>query len=267
MPELPEVNTLAVALTRQLRGDSITEWHRLSPKLRLPIPGSKEARAIIGGKIVGIKRVAKNLYFDFAGELFLKAHLGMTGHFHLTPEPLKELKHAHLRLKLQSGRILTFCDPRRFGSIEITAFPDECVTEPFAGILTPQYLATVCAKKQCSIKALIMDQQIIAGLGNIYAAEALFAAGVRPDRAAASLSRTELKKLCQAIIAVIDKAVKDGIASLTDHPVINGDTTHFEITTLIYGQQGGLCSKCRKGTVEMIRIGGRSSCYCPLCQK
>ncbi|OGK05649.1 MAG: hypothetical protein A2W80_01370 [Candidatus Riflebacteria bacterium GWC2_50_8] len=267
MPELPEVNTLAVALARQLCGDSIIEWQRLSPKLRLPIPNSKEAKEITNCIIAGIKRVAKNIYVDFGDKLFLKVHLGMTGHFHLTPEPLIGLKHEHLRIALKSGRVLTFCDPRRFGSIEIAEFPDKCVTEPFAGSLTPQYLATACAKRQCSIKALIMDQQIIAGLGNIYAAEALFAAGIRPDRPASSLKPAELKKLCKSMINVIDKAVKAGIASLFEKPLIDGDTTHFEIETLIYDRQGSLCSKCGKASIEMIRISGRSSCYCPICQK
>ncbi|EKD84264.1 MAG: Formamidopyrimidine-DNA glycosylase, partial [uncultured bacterium] len=118
MPELPEVNTLAVALSTQLCGDSITEWQRWSPKLRKPIPDSDQAKAITGRKINSVKRVAKTLYVDFGGKVYLKIHLGMTGHFYLTSQPPEGLKHAHLRLKLASERFLTFCDPRRFGSLE-----------------------------------------------------------------------------------------------------------------------------------------------------
>ena len=265
MPELPEVNTLAAALTRRLCGDSIIAWQRLSPKLRRPIPDSTEAEELTGRKIVEIRRIAKNIFFDFAGNRLLKVHLGMTGYFCLTPEPV-ELKHAHLRLQLASGWFLTYCDPRRFGSIEITGWPDKTVTKPFYGELTPAYLATACKDRAGSIKALIMDQQIVAGLGNIYASEALFKAGIKPDRVAGSLKPAELKKLAVACIAVIDAAIRAGIASLGDRPEINRDTTHFAIETCVYDQQNQICQKCHKGRIAMVRISGRSSCFCPICQ-
>jgi formamidopyrimidine-DNA glycosylase len=267
MPELPEVNTLAVALARQLRGDGISGWLRLSPRLRNPIPDQAEAAAIVGHKINDVRRLAKAIFIDFGGKRFLKIHLGMTGYFCLTQTPPQELKHAHLQLQLASGRTLTFCDPRRFGLVEITDLPAAKVVEPFVGELTPAYLKTACAKRACCIKALIMDQQVIAGLGNIYAAEALFKAGIRPDRPAGSLKPGELKKLCAACISVIGAAVQAGINSLGECPGIDDQTTHFDIKTLVYDRQHEVCPKCGKSSIEMVRISGRSSCFCPTCQK
>ena len=267
MPELPEVNTLATALAIQLHNDSISSWHRLSPKLRKPIPDSAEAASVTGRRIKDVRRIAKAIFIDFGGRHFLKIHLGMTGYFCLTQKQPAVIKHAHLQLQLASGRTLTFCDPRRFGSLEITSLPTDRVVEPFSGELTPAYLKAVCTNRECCIKALIMDQQVIAGLGNIYAAESLFKAGIRPDRPAGSLKPGELKKLCAACIEVIEAAVKAGIKSLDEHPRIDDQTTHFDIETLVYDQQNELCPKCRKSRIEMVRISGRSSCFCPNCQK
>ncbi|MBU1107298.1 MAG: bifunctional DNA-formamidopyrimidine glycosylase/DNA-(apurinic or apyrimidinic site) lyase [Candidatus Riflebacteria bacterium] len=267
MPELPEVNTLVTALSRRLRGDSIIAWQRRSPKLRGPIPDSTEAGVLTDRKIVDIRRIAKSIYFDFGCSQLLKVHLGMTGYFLLTSESCPEAKHAHLMLRLASGQMLTFCDSRRFGSIEITSWPDKVVVEPFKSKLTATYLATACNSRQCSIKALIMDQHIIAGLGNIYASEALFKAGIRPDRSAGSLKPTEIKKLCSACIAVIDAAIKAGNASFGDKPEIDRGTTHFAIETCVYDQQNQICQKCQKSKIAMVRISGRSSCFCPTCQK
>jgi len=267
MPELPEVNTLAVALARQLRNDSISAWSRLSPRLRQPIPDAAEAAPVTGRRIRDVRRVAKAIYIDFGGKQFLKIHLGMTGYFCLSQKPQKPVKHAHLQLQLASGRTLTFCDPRRFGSIEITSLPAERIVEPFSGELTLVYLKAACADRECNIKALIMDQQVIAGLGNIYAAESLFKAGIRPDRPAGSLKPAEIRKLCDACISVIGVAVQAGIDSLGDRPEIDNQTTHFDIETLVYDRQNELCHRCGKSSIEMVRISGRSSCFCPACQK
>lgn len=267
MPELPEVNTLAVALARQLCGDSISVWQRLSPRLRKTIPDAAEATPVTGHRIRDVKRIAKTIFIDFGGRRFLKIHLGMTGYFCLARQQPKAFKHAHLQLLLASGRTLTFCDPRRFGVVELTSLPTDRVVEPFAGELTPAYLKDACAGRECSIKALIMDQQVIAGLGNIYAAEALFKAGIRPDRPAGSLKPGEIKRLCAACIAVIGAAVQAGIDSLAEYPEIDDQTTHFDIETLVYDHQNDVCPKCGKSSIEMVRISGRSSCFCPTCQK
>jgi formamidopyrimidine-DNA glycosylase len=267
MPELPEVNTLAIALEKRLRGDGIAEWQRISPRLRQPIPDADAVQKLIGKRIIAVRRVAKSIYFDFGNTDFLRIHLGMTGYFLLSDKLPVDVKHAHLRILMVSGRILTFCDPRRFGAIEIVAFPGQKVVEPFAGELTANYLTAVCANRSCSIKSLLMDQQIIAGLGNIYASEALFKAGVRPDRAAGSLKPREIKTITRACIEVIDDALSAGINSLSQQPEINRDTTHFEIDTRVYDQQGTKCRQCRRDTIEMIRISGRSSYYCPACQR
>lgn len=267
MPELPEVNTLAVALNKQLLGDSIKNWQRLSPRLRCPIPGAEDAASLIGKPVKAVKRIAKSLYFDFGCKLLLHVHLGMTGSFNLTEEESSELRHEHLRIKLASGRVLSYFDPRRFGVIELCSLPEVLVVEPFVGNLTDKYLASLCRRSERSIKSLIMDQQILAGLGNIYATEALFVAGILPFRAASSLAGLELLRLTRAIIEVTDAAVKSGLHSLEPDYLVNADTTHFPIITNVYGQQTKLCPKCHSGIIKRQIIAGRSSCYCPLCQK
>lgn len=266
MPELPEVNTLSVALDRQLKGDSLKAWHKFSPKLRLPIPDGKAVVKLMGRTISAVKRVAKSMYFSFGLEEHLHVHLGMTGGFVLDERNGERLAHEHIRMELASGRFLHYCDSRRFGVVELAKMPDQPVCEPFAGSLTWQCLAEICQRSNRSIKALIMDQSLIAGLGNIYASEALLESGILPFREAASLSDAEIKKLCNACIRVIDRAVKSGLKSLKPDYRIDGNTTHFAIVTHVYGREGQACGLCGIGQIMRVVIAGRSSCYCPACQ-
>jgi formamidopyrimidine-DNA glycosylase len=235
--------------------------------LRTAIPGATKAEALLNHEIRDVKRIAKSIWFDFGGTDFLRFHLGMTGYFVLSDNAPEGLKHAHLQLQMHSGRVLTFCDPRRFGQIAITTWPAVRVIEPFAGELTPNYFGAACKNRMCCIKSLIMDQQTLAGLGNIHASEALFIAGIRPDRIASSLKPSEIKKLCKACIEVIAAAVKAGIDSLDTACRIDDETVHFPISTQVYGRENELCTQCRKHRIEMLRISGRSSYFCPVCQK
>ncbi len=268
MPELPEVQAVASAMNRLLAGDAIAGWHRFTPRLRREIPTAAEAAELLDRPFDGVRRVAKSLYLDFGLERYLRVHLGMTGYFVLAAGDSGKLGHEHLRLELASGRVLSFCDPRRFGVIEICTLPDEITIEPFAGELTADYLAEFCRKSRRSIKSLIMDQSIVAGPGNIYASEALFLAEIRPDRQACSLSETELQAVVAGLIEVVARAIASADAQMQlNGPFLNSETPHFPIDTKVYGRSGEKCCRCRTGLISAVRIAGRSSFFCPVCQK
>ena len=267
MPELPEVNAVAMAMNELLAGDAIAGWHRLSPKLRRAMPTKAEFARLLGKPLVAVKRVAKSIYLDFGVALFLHAHLGMTGSFTLADQPPVDLKHEHLRLSLLSGRVLSFCDPRRFGIIELVTGMPVRVVEPFAGELTAEYL-TECCQSGRSIKSLIMDQSIIAGVGNIYASESLLLAGVRPDRPADSLAQAEVAAVVAGLVTVIAAAIASAERQQRLHGLhLNSQTAHFPIVTHVYSRAGELCGLCARGEVASLRIAGRSSFFCPICQK
>ncbi len=268
MPELPEVNTVAAALRHFVAGEKLAGWQRLAPRLRRPIPDSKQVKALFGSELRQVLRIAKSIYFDFGFEQALHIHLGMTGFFTLPEKSARPEKHEHLRLEFASGKILAFSDPRRFGVIELVPLPHKRVPEPLTGDLDAKYLAAACRGSARSIKSLIMEQQIIAGAGNIYASEALFGAGIRPDRTAGSLNGREIKALTASLIRVIETAIASGLDYQQKQGwFLNAETTHFPIETKAYGRAGQSCETCGRGPIENIRIAGRSSFFCPICQK
>lgn len=267
MPELPEVNTVTTALARHLEGEKIIEWQRLSPKLRRPLPTAGEVEKLLQHPIKKIFRQAKSIFFDFGCTEFLHFHLGMTGYFCLREKPAKVEKHEHLRVLLKSGRCLSFFDSRKFGVVELCNCLPQRIPEPVKNDLSMKYLQGLCEKSSRPIKILLMDQSLIGGIGNIYASESLFKAGVLPDRPASGLKPAEVKKLYQAILKVISQSIESGLKSLLPDFKLDRDTGHFEIETLVYGQAGNLCCQCGKTLIENRQIGGRSSFFCPNCQK
>lgn len=268
MPELPEVNTVAAALRHFFAGEKLADWQRLTPRLRRPIPDAEQAKALSGAELMRVLRIAKSIYLDFGAEQCLHIHLGMTGFFSMPKTIVKPEKHEHLRLKFASGKILAFSDSRRFGVVELVPLPQKRVPEPLDCDLDAKYLAAACKSSGRSIKSLIMDQQIVAGVGNIYASEALFAAGIRPDLTAGSLTGREIKALATSLISVIEAAVASGLDYQQQHGwFLNSETTHFPIETKVYGRTGQLCEKCGRCQIEAIKIAGRSSFFCPVCQK
>ncbi len=268
MPELPEVNTVAAVLRHFFAGERLAEWQRLAPRLRRPIPDAGQAKVLFGAELKQVRRIAKSIYLDFGTEQSLHIHLGMTGFFSMPKKGAKPEKHEHLRLKFASGKILAFSDPRRFGVVELVPLPQKCVPEPLNSDLDAKYLAAACKGSGRSIKSLIMDQQIVAGAGNIYASEALFAAGIRPERTAGSLTGREIKALATSLIEVIEAAIASGLDYQQKHGwFLSSETTHFPIETKVYGRTGQLCEKCGRGQIEAIKIAGRSSFFCLVCQK
>jgi formamidopyrimidine-DNA glycosylase len=267
MPELPEVNTVVLALDHHFRGDAIVQWRKLSPKLRRPVPDADLLQAFFGAKIEQVFRQAKSIYFSFAVPGFLHFHLGMTGFFTLDEKAEMHEKHCHLQIVMKSQRVLNFHDPRRFGVVELLEELPEKVPEPFLKQLSLPFLRRVVSHSSRPIKLLIMDQAIIAGVGNIYASEALFAAGIRPDRPADSLALSDITNLRRALCGVIKKSIESGQQSLRPNYPINAETAHFDIETRVYGRDGQLCPKCGKHTIEKIILGGRSSFFCGICQR
>lgn len=268
MPELPEVNTVAAALRHFFAGEKLAGWQCLVTRLRRPVPDSMQIKALLGFELRQILRIAKSIYFEFGSEQALHIHLGMTGFFTLPEKSAKPEKHEHLRLEFASGKILAFSDPRRFGVVELAPLPQKHVPEPLSGDLDAKYLAAACRGSGRSIKSLIMEQQVIAGAGNIYASEALFVAGIRPDRTAGSLSGHEIKALTASLIRVVETAIASGLDYQQKHGwFLNAETTHFPIETKVYGRAGQPCETCGCGHIENIRIAGRSSFFCPVCQK
>lgn len=268
MPELPEVYIVSFVLETLFKGDTLSGWQRFSPRLRCQIPSEKDARFLLGAELLRVRRVAKAMYLDFGFDLALHVHLGMTGHFVLASASAEKSRHEHLRLEFESGRALCYCDPRRFGVVNLREIPEKNVPEPFVGELNVEYLAGACRGSQRSIKSLIMDQHIIAGPGNIYACEALLLAGIRPDRPANSLDESELRALSQSLIQVIGAAVESGLNYQRQNgPFLNSETTHFPVVMNVYGRAGKICLSCGTTTVKNIKIAGRSSFFCPSCQK
>jgi formamidopyrimidine-DNA glycosylase len=266
MPELPEVNTIVLALNQQLAGDSVVGWNSRCEKLRKKLPDKKQADKIIDKRIQKIFRRAKSIFFEFKSDYYLHIHLGMTGFFVLAEQRKKYQKHEHLRLILKSGKILSFFDPRKFGVIEILDQLPEKVPEPFKNSLTVEHLIALCTRSNRPVKSLIMDQKKIAGLGNIYANEALFRAGINPKTPASDLSSEQIARMYSSILYVIDKAVKSGLKSLKPDYKINRNTAHFQIETLVYDQKGKLCPECKEEKIKKNTVGGRGTFYCPYCQ-
>lgn len=269
MPELPEVNTLSAALNHHLCGDSFAAWQSHSTHLRKPIPDFKAAKTILNKPVQRVFRQAKSIFFDFGSKLFLHVHLGMTGYFELFGNKNASAlnKHEHLRLELSSGRVLSYFDPRKFGLIELLTVLPLSAPEPFNASFALDYLQLVCSKSRRQIKTLIMDQKVVSGIGNIYANEALHLARIAPERISSQISNEELKRLRESIILVIGKAVASGLRSLEPEYRVNSTTTHFPIETNVYGRLGEYCATCKKTQILRVIVGGRSSFFCPICQK
>jgi formamidopyrimidine-DNA glycosylase len=270
VPELPEVETIANGLNKRVAGDRIESvWVGSKPE-PLKSPAQEISRTLEGAEIERVRRVGKHIVFDLQSARNSAAsqwivHLGMTGKM-LIVSPETELpKHTHLVAKLRSGRELRFVDPRRFGRLEVRpgafsgpgAEPLEITTEEFAELFHAS---------KAPIKAALLNQKLLHGVGNIYADEALFRAGVRPRRRANTLSRTELSKLHAGLQKVLKAAIAAGGSSVSDYVDADGEEGFFQIQHRVYGRKGKPCLRC-KTPIKKIVVGGRGTHYCPNCQK
>jgi formamidopyrimidine-DNA glycosylase len=266
VPELPEVELTRRRLEREITGKKIEQVTVRAPKLRLPIP-PELAASLQGRTVRSVERRGKYLLIDF-GVGWLIVHLGMTGFLRLLPEPVPPGKHDHLDLVFADRSVLRFHDPRKFGTVLwITGDPSShplltgIGPEPLTAAFDGEYLFQVSRTRRVAIKQLIMEMGIVAGVGNIYANEALFRAGIRPDRAASSLSRSECDRLTADVKEVLQESIDQG----STYRIAEDTLAYHPLKFHVYGRKKGSCTVCGS-TLEEIRLGNRSTVYCPRCQ-
>ena len=288
MPELPEVETIARGLDKRIAGDIIESvWIGDKPQV-LKSPAVEIAAVLEHSRIVHVRRAGKHLVFDLENPHVSKSarhgapvgnraraqwivHLGMTGQLLLGSPEAEMLKHTHAVLKLQSGRELRFVDMRRFGRLSVVRIDAEKATGFGAPGLEPldtdlEHFIPLFRGRKTPIKSALLNQKLLSGVGNIYADESLFRAKVRPKRRAASLTRAELQKLHKGLQKVLREAIKLGGSSVSDYVDAEGREGFFQLKHMVYGREGKPCFVC--GTpIKRVIIAGRSSHYCPHCQK
>ncbi len=272
MPELPEVETTRRGIEPHVRGKTVQAVIVRDPRLRWPVdPGL--ASALAGQRIDAVERRAKYLLLR-TGNGALILHLGMSGSLRVLPAATAPDKHDHLDIVFDDGRCLRLRDPRRFGAVFWTRQPVEqhprlrdLGPEPLdPELFTADYLHGRARGRRQAVKSFLMDSRIVVGVGNIYANEALFAAGIRPTTAAGRVSRARFARLVEAIRAVLLKAIDAGGTTLRDFLDSDGRPGYFRHQLLVYGRGGEPCSRCGTALRE-IRIGQRATCYCPICQR
>ena len=270
MPELPEVETTVRGLARYLDGERIARVAVNRADLRRAFPPDL-AQALTGARVTGLGRRAKYGLVHTDRERTLVFHLGMSGRWRIDPDALG--KHDHLVIETAAGHVLALCDPRRFGSIDLVdsdaleAWPPFAALgpEPLSAELTAEHLRDAFRGRVAAVKLLLLDQRIVAGLGNIYVCEALFRARIDPRKAAGKVSLGALRRLVPAIKDVLEESIAAGGSSLRDYAQPSGQLGYFAKRFDVYGREGEPCP-CG-GKVRRIVQGGRSTWYCPKCQK
>jgi formamidopyrimidine-DNA glycosylase len=272
MPELPEVETIARGLNKRVSGEVIESvWLG-----RKPEPLKSSAREIAAtlerSRIATVRRMGKHIVFDLEpkhpkhGSAQWIVHLGMTGSLQVSQPQADILKHTHAILKLASGRELRFVDPRRFGRLSVAQAGgfDAGGIEPLEADLD-HFLALFRGRKT-PIKSALLNQKLLRGVGNIYADESLFRAGIRPRRRASTITCDQLTKLLASVKEVLREAIALGGSSISDYVDADGKEGFFQLQHRVYGREGEPCLVC-KAPIKRIVIAGRSSHYCPRCQK
>ena len=270
MPELPEVENVKLGLEDLgIPGQTFRAVELLRENLRTPLSAQLTAR-LPGRTITSIRRRAKFLLFETERDVVI-SHLGMTGSWRTDAELGR--KHDHVRWTFESGLNLVFNDPRRFGILEIVARAelDDCAwlknlaPEPLESDFTAEYLYALTRRRSAPIKALLMDQRFVVGVGNIYASEVLHRAGVRPGRAAGRVTRREVELLVDVIKVVLTEAIAAGGSTIKDYRDSKGQSGSFQERFRVYGRTDQPCVACGEGIRGKV-IGGRSTYWCSKCQ-
>ena len=274
MPELPEVETVARGVNDRVRGDSIVEVWLGSHREPFKTEPARQAKGLEGRVIRGVFRVGKHIVCDLgqAGARHTEAqwvvHLGMTGRLLVTTPDAPVAKHTHARLTLASGREVRFVDPRRFGRLEFRDLKQtSAFTAPGREPLTidSDGFAELFRGRRLAIKAALLNQSLLAGVGNIYADESLYRAGIRPRRMAGRLTKANLERLRLAVKEVLEHAIQLGGSSVSDYVNAEGARGFFQLTHCVYLRTGLPCRRC--GTpIRRSLGGGRGTHYCPKCQ-
>ncbi|MGN8157967.1 bifunctional DNA-formamidopyrimidine glycosylase/DNA-(apurinic or apyrimidinic site) lyase [Salinisphaera sp. RV14] len=270
MPELPEVETTRAGVEPHVAGQRVRTVIVRQPQLRWPVSAAL-ACDLPGQTIHGVRRRAKYLLFAAdTGHVCL--HLGMSGRLRVVPADTPAQTHDHVDIVLESDMTLRFNDARRFGSLfwltgDPQAFPllARLGPEPLSDDFDGTWLKARSAGRRSAVKAFIMDAAVVVGVGNIYASEALHAAGIHPRRAAGRIGASRYEALAVAIKRVLGEAIAVGGTTLRDYIGVNGDTGYFQLSLAAYGREGQLCPRgC--GPIRREVIGQRSTFFCPVCQ-
>lgn len=270
MPELPEVETTLRGIAPHLQGAQVKDVVVRNAQLRWPIPAELPAW-LRGRQILDLRRRAKYLLLAFEhGTLIL--HLGMSGSLRILPHGTPPEKHDHFDLVLNNDKLMRLRDPRRFGAVlwhegDITEHPllRTLGPEPLNDTFDADYLYRATRSRSVAIKLALMDNHLVVGVGNIYANEALFRAGIRPQRSAKRLSRARCAVLVQTVQEVLRAAIEKGGSTLRDFIHSDGSSGYFQQHYFVYGRGGEACLRCT-APIRVIRQGQRSTFYCPHCQ-
>lgn len=290
MPELPEVETIARGVHRRVCGDAIVQaWFTRLPQ-PFKTPPARQSRELAGRTILAVHRTGKHIVFELGAPLPRSGsarhklgqstknvdrpeaqwivHLGMTGRLLVTSPDTPVAPHTHARLDLTSGKELRFVDPRRFGRLEFRDLRHEAAFQgPGAEPLTidGREFVALFRRRRLSIKAALLNQTLLAGVGNIYADESLFRAGIRPRRRANRLSSAELQRLRTALCQVLTEAVRLGGSSVSDYVDADGERGFFQLEHCVYQRTGEPCRRCQTPILRIL-LAGRGTHFCPKCQ-
>ncbi|MGY6637983.1 MAG: bifunctional DNA-formamidopyrimidine glycosylase/DNA-(apurinic or apyrimidinic site) lyase [Erythrobacter sp.] len=271
MPELPEVETTVRGLARFLEGEVVTSLTLNRPDLRRPFPPDL-VQVMTGARVTHLSRRAKYGLIHTDRDATMIFHLGMSGRWRIDPETPET--HDHLLLAT-ARHSFALCDPRRFGSVDLVASDALETWPPFAALgpeplgagLSAAHLKSALAGKVPAIKLALLDQRIVAGLGNIYVCEALWRARINPRKAAGKVTRPQLERLVPAIREVLEASIRDGGSTLRDYARPDGELGYFASSFDAYGREGEACRREDGGVIQRIVQGGRSTWYCPVCQR
>ena len=277
MPKLPEVETVRRGLEPVLLGRRIAAVEQRRADLRIPFPADFAAR-LGGRRVTALRRRAKYLLFDLDDGQVLICHLGMSGRMTIASrgDNRPPGRHDHVLFTLEGGHRVTFSDHRRFGLMTLTTASGEAdhpllaklAPDPLDAGFTPERFACVLAGRRASIKAALLDQRLVGGVGNIYASEALHLARISPFRTAGSVAGARARRLTEALAQVLALAIAAGGASLRDHRLASGELGTFQHSFRVYDRAGAPCATpgC-KGTIRRARQGARSTFHCLRCQR
>lgn len=271
MPELPEVETTKQGIKPHLEGQFINGITVRNPKLRLPVPLNID-ELCAGKKINAITRRAKYILIHLS-KGYILIHLGMSGHLRIVPSITKPEKHDHIDLMMTNGLTLRYCDPRRFGLfIYIDENPHlhpllaHLGPEPLSEDFTSDYLYQRTRNRNQPIKSMIMNNEIVVGIGNIYATESLFLAGIHPNTSAKTITEHSCHALTIQIKQILKSAIEAGGTTLRDFYTFDGKPGYFSVSLKVYGRKKQPCLQCCNRVIETIVIAGRHSAFCPQCQ-
>lgn len=278
MPELPEVETIARGVDERVRGERILTVHFSRFPQPFKTPAVRQKKGLEGRKLLAIHRTGKHIVCELSAaapkeraepEAQWIVHLGMTGRLVVTTAEAPVAQHTHARIRLESGRELRFVDPRRFGRLEWRNLKNE---KPFAAAgmepltIGKRAFADLFCDRRLSIKAALLNQHLLTGVGNIYADESLFHAGIHPQRIAGDLSSAELERLRKALQQTLRRAIELGGSSVSDYVDAAGVKGFFQLEHCVYQREGEACRQCKSRIQRMI-VAGRGTHFCPRCQR